>query len=159
MYGRRLEPGVYLISLSSTRRPVPGAPTEYVRVVSPRRSVPLPDSAPKPSCRESLLLAYPGTARILLAETKRPVATPAGLATTPLPSSSGGAAAGGAGGSDEEGAGLSSGVLPDVGPLGGDATESGLGAFAAIAALAVVGALLLAMLALVTRFLRGSWNP
>lgn len=155
VHGRRLEPGVYLISLSSTKRPVPGAPTEYVRVVSPRRSVPLPDSAPKPSCRESLLLAYPGTARILLAETKRPVATPAGLATTPLPSSPGGTAAGGSGGEEN---GLS-GILPDAGPLGGDAPDGGLEAFAAIAALAVVGALLLAMLALVTRFLRGNWNP
>ena len=155
--GRRLGPGVYLISLSSTKRPTPGAPTEYVRVVSPRRSVPLPDSAPKPSCRESLLLAYPGTARILLAEEKRPVASLAGLAATPLPSTSG-AAAGRSDGSGADEDGLS-GVLPDVGPLGGDATDGGFEAFAAIAALAVVGALLLAMLALVTRFLRGNWNP
>ena len=43
-----------------------------------------------------------------------------------------------------------------------DSIATGAGSFeplVGIAVLAVVGALLLAMLALVTRFLRGSWNP
>ena len=45
VHGRRLAPGVYLVSLSTTRRLDPAAATEYVRVVSPRRSVPLPERA------------------------------------------------------------------------------------------------------------------
>ena len=53
---------------------------------------------------------------------------------------------------DEEAAGL----IPDIGAIGGDAAEQ---PFLAIAVLVLVGALLLAMVALVTRFLRGSWNP
>ena len=49
--------------------------------------------------------------------------------------------------------------LPGSGVLGvstGDADEK---PFLAVAVLTLVGGLLIAMLALVTRFLRGSWNP
>ena len=47
-------------------------------------------------------------------------------------------------------------MIPDIGAIGGNAAEQ---PFLAIAVLVLVGALLLAMVALVTRFLRGSWNP
>ena len=174
VHGRRLEPGVYLISISPTRRPVEGAPTEYVRVVSPKRSVPLPDTARKPSCREALLLVDAGTTRVLRAEaalaeaalagvakgraadaeTARAVAVPASLPTVkPLTPAPGGEADG----ADEQEE--SAGILPGLDSIGDDAEESGLGSYAAVAALTVVAALLLAMLALVTRFLRGSWDP
>ena len=43
-----------------------------------------------------------------------------------------------------------------LGAATGDADEQ---PFVAIAVLTIVGALLLTMLVLVTRFLRGSWNP
>ena len=49
--------------------------------------------------------------------------------------------------------------MPDAGVLGvatGDAAEE---PFVAIAVLTLVAGLLIAMVALVTRFLRGSWNP
>ena len=173
VHGRRLEPGVYLISISPTRRPVEGAPTEYVRVVSPKRSVPLPDTARKPSCRQGLLLADAGATRVLRAEaarakvaparvagarassveTARAVAVPAALPTVkPLAPAPGGDADGA---DEHEGAA----ILPGLDAIGEDAEESGLGSYAAVAALTVVAALLFAMLALVARFLRGSWNP
>jgi hypothetical protein len=158
VHGRRLEPGIYLISLSQTRRFTPGAPTEYVRVVSPRRSVPLPDSASKPSCRDAALLATDSTARILLAEAVAPPAPSAPPTARPAsvqtPATK--AAPDRTGDEDDEEA---SGFVPDAGILGvatGDGAEQ---PFVAIAVLSLVAVLLLAMLALVTRFFRGSWNP
>ena len=148
--GRQLEPGVYLISLSQTRQFAPSAPTEYVRVVSPRRSVPLPDSSPKPACNEASKPATFSTPWIQLvsaippasstARPERPIAQVASAQKNEPD------------GDDEEAAGL----IPDIGAIGGDAAEQ---PFLAIAVLVLVGALLLAMVALVTRFLRGSWNP
>jgi hypothetical protein len=151
VHGRRLDPGIYLISLSSTRRFSPGAATEYVRVVSPRRSVPLPDQARKPACTNAAGLATDETGRSILAETlpnertSRPTAGVAGVAVQ-----------GPTGDENDDGA---SGLLPDSGVLGaatGDADEK---PFLAIAVVTIVAALLLSMLALVTRFLRGTWNP
>ena len=49
--------------------------------------------------------------------------------------------------------------LPDSGVLGAATEVADEQPFVAIAVLMIVGALLLTMLALVTRFLRGSWNP
>jgi hypothetical protein len=150
--GGRLEPGIYLISLSPNRRLVPGAAREYVRVVSPRRSVPLPESARKPSCNDAVALASDPIARILLAEAVPVVATPTVRPTSARPS---GRTAADGDEDDEEGAGFT----PDAGVLGvatGDGTEQ---PFVAIAVLTLVAALLIAMLALVTRFLRGTWNP
>ena len=146
VHGRRLEPGVYLISLSPTRRLVRGAATEYVRVVSPRRSLPLPDGAPKPSCTMAAAAGYEQSSRTVLAgaAADEPTAHVAGVA---VPGPTGGE-------NDDSAAGL-----PESGVLGvstGDADEQ---PFLAIAVLILVAGLLLAMLALVTRFLRGSWNP
>jgi hypothetical protein len=150
VHGHRLEPGVYLISLSPNRRLAPGAATEYVRVVSPRRSVPLPDQARKPSCSEAAVLPVDAIERAVLAgalpkaSTSRPTAQVAGAIESPT------------GGENDDGA---SGLLPDSGVLGSATKAADEEPFLAIAVLVLVTGLLLAMLALVTRFLRGTWNP
>lgn len=147
--GHRLEPGVYLISLSPTREFAPRAPTEYVRVVSPRRTVPLPDSARKPSCGASEPATF-ATSWIELVEGIPPAASPV-RPERPIAQVAS-AQKNEPDGDDEEAAGL----IPDVAAIGGDAAEE---PFLALAVLVLVGALLFAMVALVTRFLRGSWNP
>jgi hypothetical protein len=146
VHGRRLEPGVYLISLSPNRRLARGAATEYVRVVSPRRSLPLPDRARRPACGTAAAPAADQASRSVVADAapQGPTAPATGLAA-PKPKSSE---------KDERAAGL-----PDAGVLGvstGDADEK---PFLALAVLTLVGGLLIAMLILVTRFLRGNWNP
>ena len=150
VHGRRLEPGIYLLSLSPNRRLVPGAPTEYVRVVSQRRSLPLPDSAREPSCSEAAVLATDPTARILLAE-----ALPQTATARPTARVAGAVVASPTGDENDDGA---SG-LPDPGVLGGATSAAEEEPFLALAVLTLVAGLLLAMLALVTRFLRGTWNP
>ena len=148
VHGRRLAPGVYLISLSPNQRLMRGAATEYVRVVSRRRSVPLPDEARKPSCvTAAAATADPASPTLVgAAPPKRATARPtAQVAGVQSPTGDG---------NDDGAAGL-----PESGVLGvstGDAAEK---PFLAIAVLTLVSGLLLAMLALVTRFLRGSWNP
>ena len=52
-----------------------------------------------------------------------------------------------------------SGFIPDGGVLGVATDEAADQPFVAVAVLSLVAALLIAMVALVTRFLRGSWNP
>jgi hypothetical protein len=157
VHGHRLEPGIYLISLSPNRRLVPGAPTEYVRVVSPRRSLPLADSARKPSCNEATVLAADPTARILLAEALLAEAlpspaTPAARPAPPRPQARTVPA-------DEDRNDEASGFIPDAGVLGVATGEAAEQPFVAIAVLTLIAGLLIAMVALVTRFLRGSWNP
>ncbi len=150
VHGRRLEPGVYVISLSTNRRLDPAAATEYVRVVSRRSSVPLPDRARKPTCDAAAAAASSSGPPIVLAE---------GLPKTPKPrptaSLAGAAAASPTGDENDDGAS----DLPESGVLGAATGDADEGPFVAIAVLTIVGALLLAMLVLVTRFLRGSWNP
>ena len=157
--GRRLEPGIYLISLSPNRSFVPGAATEYVRVLSPRRSVPLPESTRKPSSCGDAGAALPvyTTAWLAFAEAK-PQSSAATPTVRPTPAQPKTKAAGPTGSKDdEETAGF--GFIPDSGVLGA-ATGDGTGQpFLAVAVLSLVAALLIAMVALVTRFLRGSWNP
>lgn len=155
VHGRRLDPGVYLVSVSPNRRLAPGAATEYVRVVSARRSVPLADSARKPSCRAAQAAAADKAAQLLLGEqTPRaagasPTVRPAAPLRPPIQAGNG---------DGDHGGGISD-LLPDTGSLGPSAADGEVEAFATIALLLVVGGLLVAMLALVTRFLRGSWNP
>jgi hypothetical protein len=145
VHGRRLDPGTYLISLSPNRRLAPGAATEYVRVVSPRRSVPLPDGARKPSC---------GTAAALASEQATPSVIASATAEEPTSHAAGAAVPPPTGDENDDGAA----GLPGSGVLGvfTDADEK---PFLAAAVLTLVAGLLIAMLALVTRFLRGSWNP
>ena len=154
VHGRRLAPGLYQLSLSSTRRPQPAAPATAVRVVSARRAVPVAKPARLPSCAVAQAYFDDGTRRILVIETKqqRPTATLAAVPRAPLqPPLSGGISDG----EDEEVGGL----LPDPGSVGDGSAEGGVEAFAAIAVLVIVATLLLGMVALVARFLRGSWNP
>ena len=141
VHGRRLDPGVYRISLSPNRRLVTGAPTEFVRVAAPRRSVPLPESAPRPACSRAAPVAKPAakkppappTARVAEAAAKEPAA--------------------------EDADDAAAAALPVAGVLGEATEEPDAGPFLAIAVLALVAGLLLAMVGLVTKFLRGSWNP
>lgn len=151
VHGRRLEPGVYLLSLSTNRRLDPAAATEYVRVLSPRRSVPLPDQAQKPSCSD---VAGASTSdaieRTVIAEAQSKTSKP-----RPTASLAGTAAGSPSGDENDDGA---SG-LPDSGVLAAATNAADEQPFVAVAVLTIVGALLLTMLVLVTRFLRGSWNP
>jgi hypothetical protein len=156
--GRLLDPGVYLLTLSSQRRLPAGAPAEGVRVVSPRRTVPLPDSAREPSCSSTGALASDPAARFLLREdagaaVKGTPAVP--TEATPQPEAPFRPPLNVVRLAPERG-------LPNVVPDAGAIAPPGDGTFEGVAGLAVlglVGALLVAMLALVTRFLRGSWNP
>jgi hypothetical protein len=153
VHGRRLEPGVYLLSLSTNRHLDPRAATEYVRVVSRRRSVPLPEHAQKPSCSDVAGASTSDTIeRAVLAEagsktSKSKPRPTAGLADAAAASPTG----------DENSDGASG--LPESGVLGAATDDADEQPFVAIAVLTIVGALLLTMLVLVTRFLRGSWNP
>ena len=152
VHGRALRPGVYLITISPTRRLAPEAPPEYVRVVSPRRSVPLADAARKPSCSDAQAPAAAAVApsgRILLGE---PPAATAKLAGLPIVS------LGGSVPSDDD-SGVLPGIFPSPDEIGTAARDSDFAALATFAVLGFLGALLLWMLALVARFLRGSWNP
>ena len=154
VHGRRLGAGLYQLSLSTTRRPQPGAPATAVRVVSARRAVPVTKPVRLPACAVAQAYFDDGTRRVLVIETKqqRPTATLAAVPKAPLrPPLNGGVADG-----DDEGI---AGFLPTPGSVGGDSADSGLEAFAAIAVLVIVATLLLGMVALVARFLRGSWNP
>jgi hypothetical protein len=154
VHGHRLARGVYLISLSSNRRLAPAAATEFVRVVSPRRSLPLPDQARKPTCNVAAGAAVDSTPGILLAEALPK--TPTSPKTRPTARLAGAAVESPTGDENDDGA---SGLPPQPDVLGAAASDAEERPFLAIAVLTIVGALLLAMLALVTRFLRGSWNP
>ena len=144
VHGRRLGSGIYRISPSPDRRAVYGAPTAYVRVVSPRRSVPVADSAPKPACKNVASAAKP----VVRKATARPRAAVAGVVTSERPAA-------------EKRDEAAVAALPVAGGVLGEATEEAeREPFLAIAMLAaLVAGLLLAMVALVTKFLRGSWNP
>ena len=143
VHGRRLGPGIYRISPSPNRLFAAGAPTAFVRVVSPRRSVPVADSAPKPACKTVAPAAKPVTGKAAA----RPRARVAGVVASEKPSA----------GKREEAAVA---ALPVAEGVLGEATEDAeTEPFLAIAVLALVAGLLLAMVALVTKFLRGSWNP
>lgn len=50
---RRLDPGVYVLTLAPSRTAPAGPSSEVVRVVSPRRTVPLPETAAIPACEPS----------------------------------------------------------------------------------------------------------
>lgn len=156
--GRALEPGIYLLTISSTRRLRAGAPVEYARVASPRRTVPLPDRAKKPTCTVAQSVAADPTARFLARDalTAPPPASGSVAPKAPLrpplvpkptvvaPDDADGGVAG---------------RLPSPGEIGTAARDSVGGLIVAVAVLGALGLLLLGMLGLVTRFVRGSWNP
>lgn len=157
--GRSLAPGVYLITISPMRRLVANAPTEYVRVQSARRTVPLGDGTRKPTCTAAQALAADPTVRFLVTERRtalslapqarpaqpaaplRPPLTPA----TPVVDQD-----------DVDDGALD--ALPGPAEIGSAAGEGG-GAIATIVVVLIAGLLLLAMLGFVARFMRGTWNP
>ena len=156
--GRPLEPGVYLVTVSPKRRLVASAPTEYVRVASPQRTVPLADSVRKPRCTAQALAADPN-ARFLANEPPaalpsspqaRPI-LPAAPLRPPLNPSSPRI-------DPDEGDDGAFDPLPGLGDIGAATRDTG-GAIATIVVVVVAGLLLLAMLGLVARFMRGTWNP
>jgi hypothetical protein len=157
---RTLEPGIYLLTISPKPRPTPGAQTEYARVASPRRTVPLAESARKPRCTLAQTLAASPTARFLSNEppmaapsfpTLRPAVPaaplrpPLGPAPQPL-------------GPDEDDGGVL-GALPSPAEIGTAARDSSGEAIATLVIVLIAGLLLMGMLGLVARFMRGSWNP
>ena len=152
--GRALRPGKYLLSLSTTREPVATAPSTLVRVVSKRRSVPAKPGAEKPRCK----------------------AAPASTTGVFYPLLSGVATLSGSTGAETSRADAVSAVPPAKSDLTdlqedvlgiatpGARLEPGsaadrLGSLVAILVLTLIGAVLLTTVALVARFLRGSWNP
>ena len=159
VHGRRLDPGVYSISLSPSRRLVPGAPTAYVRVVSPRRSLPLPDSARKPSCNDAASPATDSTGRILIAGATPAVSTPtvrpAPAPTRPRVARTVPAEDSAGDDDDEEEAGI---FLPDAGVLGVATGEGVVEPYVTFALLSLVAALLVAFAALANRLRHRSGN-
>ena len=150
-HGRNLRPGAYLLSLSTVRQPLATAPTTLVEVVSKRRSVPAKPGAEKPTCTDAQASATSPFFRLLRRE---------------------GTGTGSAGADANRGDAVSSippansdgkhdvlGVATPGAGLDSGASADGLGSLVAIGILTLIGAILLATVALVTRFFRGSWNP
>jgi hypothetical protein len=143
--GHPLEPGDYLVTVSTSRQPGPDDVVAAVRVVSERRVVPLRKSVAEAACVSQPLSRF--------------VATVLG---------SGGPTAGG-GGSDRAGGSV---FLPPLPPfddgglgLGGlPPLDSGAGgdeesySFVAFAILTILGGFLGALVTLVARSLGGGWN-
>lgn len=148
--GRNLRPGGYVLSLSPVRRPSDGAPTTFVEVISKRRSIPARPGAREPVCTDAHPLAAVPHDRFLPSDGL--VATPAARATgtrdavTSVPPAN----------SDEQHDVL--GVATPGAGLDSD-TSADLESLITIGILTLIGAILLTTIALVTRFLRGSWNP
>ena len=149
-HGRNLRPGSYLLSLSTVRQPLANAPTTLVDVVSKRRSVPAKPGAKKPTCADAQASPTSPFFRILRGEGTGAgtTATRAGRsdAVSSIPANS-----------DRNNDVL--GVATPGAGLDSGSTAEGLGRLVAIFVLALIGAILLTTVALVTRFYRGSWNP
>jgi hypothetical protein len=148
--GRNLRPGGYLLSLSSVRRPAGDAPTSFVQVVSERRSVPAKAGARRPTCTDAQALAAVPAFRLLRREgAARSVKAPA----TPRDALASGPPAN----SDQQHDVLGAAI---PGPtLGSGPSADGLERLITIGILTLIGATLLTTVALVGRFLRGTWNP
>jgi hypothetical protein len=140
---RHLDPGVYLLTLSVTRRVAPGAEAEAVRVVSPRRTVPLPESERKPACVDEagdtgLVARLLGSGESSPDRVAAPGARPSAPLRPPLnvPRVAGPRAA------------LPAAIVADAG-------TSFVELMVTFGVFALVGALLLVLLALATRFFNG----
>ena len=141
---RRLEPGVYLLTLSETRRVAPGSEAEAVRVVSPRRTTPLPESERRPTC-EAAIRDSGARAHLLSREAAPPDRAAAGPEARPVaplrPPVNVPAVAGPAG------------SLPVT--IVADAATSALELLLTFGVFALVGMILLVLLALATRYING----
>jgi len=150
--GRNLPAGNYSLSLSNVRHASPGATATLVRVVSKRRSVPARPGALRPDCTAAAqALAAGALLPLLRGEDAAPgdTSSPSGRrdSLTSVPPAT----------SDQQHDVLGV-ALPGPGLDSGTSSE-GLASLISIAILALIGAILLTTAALVTRFLRGSWNP
>jgi hypothetical protein len=149
--GRNLRPGSYLLSLSTVRQPLAAAPTTLVRVVSKRRSIPAKPGAERPTCADAQAAATGPFFRLLRREGTGtgPAEAPAGrggLVSSVPPANS-----------DQQHDVL--GVATPGAGLDSGASADSLESLITIGILTLIGAILLTTVALVTRFLRGSWNP
>jgi hypothetical protein len=146
---RQLRPGVYVLSISRVPRPVAGTPTVVVRVVSKRRVVALKGIVRDAACATATSVdllrvlrpeAFAGTS---FPKPTSPPATPA--KASPL------ATASPTLGDDQDNVlGVAIQRLPVLGGGGP------IGLLVALLFVALLGA---SIITLVTRFLRGSWNP
>jgi outer membrane biosynthesis protein TonB len=161
--GRALRPGTYALSISNTRHSSEDAPTTFVKVVSKRRSVPARDAAERPNCAPAQLLAAGPFFRVLRGEgsTATPAVPAAGRSGGATPGATPGAAPRAApplpAASDQPHDVLGA-AIPPPGFDSGSSAE-GMESLLTIGVLTLVGAILLTAVALVARFLRGSWNP
>jgi hypothetical protein len=150
--GRNLRPGSYLLSLSTVRQPLPSAPTTLVTVVSKRRSVPAKAGAPRPTCVAAQARATSPSYPLWDREGARPGLNGAGTARGGVVSSVPPANSDG----KHDVLGVAS---PGAGLDSGGTSAGGIASLVAIGILTLIGAILLATVALVARFFRGSWNP
>ena len=150
--GRNLRPGSYLLSLSTVRQPLADAPTTLVEVVSKRRSVPAKPGAEEADVRRCAGEPQPvpssGSCAAKAPAQEPPQRAPArGDAVSSIPPA------------NSDGKHDVLGVATPGAGLDSGSTAEGLGRLVAIFVLALIGAILLTTVALVTRFFRGSWNP
>ena len=158
--GRVLNPGTYALSLSTERLPPAGTPATLVKVVSKTRTVPTEHGrAPTCATRATVVerASYgpldreAGTAGVIAERTSARNAPRQERRTEPtsLPPVEG----------EDQHDVLGIAIpAPFPAPFDGD----GLGpleTLISIAILTLIGALLLTMVTLVTRFFRGTWNP
>jgi hypothetical protein len=145
--GRQLRPGVYVLSISRVRRPVAGAPTIVVRVISNRRAVALKGVVRDASCATvssadlARVLHVEGSGGELLAEPASPPAKTAPLVTAGPPK----------GDEQHDVLGVAIERLTEI-----DSAGDAVGPLLALLFLTLLGA---SIITLVTRFVRGSWNP
>ena len=147
--GRNLRPGSYLLSLSTVRQPSPTAPTTLVQVVSKRRSIPAEPGADKPTCADAQASAAGPFFRIL-----RRAGTAAGPAEAPSRAHAVNSVRRAKSDPEHDVLGVAT-----PGWLDSGSSASSLESLITIGILTLIGAILLTAVALVTRFLRGTWNP
>ena len=155
--GRVLSPGTYALSLSTERRPPVGTPATLVKVVSKTRTVP-DEHGRAPTCATRATLVERASYGPLDREAGTTVAIAerqsAGNAPrqvrrtepTSLPPVEG-----------EDQHDVLGIAIPA--PFDGDGPSGPLETLISIFILTLIGALLLTMVTLVTRFFRGTWNP
>jgi hypothetical protein len=154
--GRFLRPGAYALSISATRQATAAGPVALVEVVSKRRTVPAEPGADAPDCTAARGFAASPFYGLASRERSVSVRERAGLGAAPTPTAQA----------------IGRRELPSL-PAQGDQQHDVLGiaipglpghggtlsTIVSIGILTVIGALLLTAATLVTRFLRGSWNP
>jgi hypothetical protein len=144
--GRNLVPGGYVLSLSLVRRPSADGPTTFVEVISRQRSVPGRPGSRRPNCAAVGVFDA------------RPFIPPLRQEGGPAPAGRGNADKAAPPASTDQQHDVLGAAAPGAGLDAGDSREW-LAALVTIGILTLIGAVLLSAVALVTRFLRGTWNP